>query len=462
MKKLNPFIFLAFSSILVLVSPECTRDSSTELIKYGRYTDKYLGSWDFRYISKTTNSTTGEESTDTVFFTGVINTGTGNGGLVIQYTEQLNMSLRVGYDGVMIDKCMQPTSCHGEFTGDNVFHYNLTSRVFTGQSFVYYNKTIDGKKISGESSLNKAPLVSTDPPSGIAMNGAKLNGSVVANYLSTNVSFEYGPTASYGNSAIASPGPLTGNKKTAVDAYVSGLTPETEYHFRTKAVNSLGTAYGGDSVFITKSLTDNVYDNEGNLYKTIQIDDQLWMAENLRSKKFQNGDEIPTTKITMQDVSEEAEPKYQWVYDGAESYSNLYGRLYTWYVVADDRNICPEGWHVPSYSEVNILINSIDQNNGGALKEAGLSHWKSPNTGATNATGFSGLPGGMAFINFMIIQFNGIGDSGNWWTSSGDTGKPGSDSRSALAYCLFNNGSTIIVLYGARRTGYSVRCIKNR
>lgn len=88
-----------------------------------------------------------------------------------------------------------------------------------------------------------------------------------------------------------------------------------------------------------------VTDIDGNVYHTVTIGTQVWMVENLKVTKYRNGDLIGTTTPATLDISGEAEPKYQWVYDGKESNVSTYGRLYTWYAITDNRNVCPKGWH---------------------------------------------------------------------------------------------------------------------
>ena len=112
-----------------------------------------------------------------------------------------------------------------------------------------------------------------------------------------------------------------------------------------------------------------------------------------------------------------ATPKYQWAYDGNESNVATYGRLYTWYAVTDSRNVCPTGWHVPTDAEWTTLTTFLGGENvaGGKLKETGTTHWTTPNTGATNETGFTALPSGYRYIDgtFLTIFSMGI-----WWSST--------------------------------------------
>lgn len=154
-------------------------------------------------------------------------------------------------------------------------------------------------------------------------------------------------------------------------------------------------------------------DRSSNNYPIVEIGDQVWMGENLKTTKYHNGDLIETTIPSDLDVSGEDMPKYQWAYNGDENNVSTYGRLYTWYAATDSRGICPSGWHVPGNSESDDLTNFLGGTSlsGDKLKETGIIHWKSPNT-ATNETGFTAVPGSE---RNNIGQFGGIGQSYYWW-----------------------------------------------
>jgi len=112
---------------------------------------------------------------------------------------------------------------------------------------------------------------------------------------------------------------------------------------------------------------DTVTDIDGNVYKTVVIGTQTWLAENLKTTKYSNGNEIGTTTPATKIFAGVATPRYQWSYNFSESNVASYGRLYTWYVVNDSRGICPAGWQVPSDAEWKALTSSL----GGAFYPIG-------------------------------------------------------------------------------------------
>jgi uncharacterized protein (TIGR02145 family) len=171
-------------------------------------------------------------------------------------------------------------------------------------------------------------------------------------------------------------------------------------------------------------------DQEGNEYKTILIGTQEWMAENLNTSIYRNGDAIATN---LDNATWSATTSGAWAYfENEESYACPYGKLYNWYTCMDGRGLCPVGWHVPSHSEWNILrsyldplfdpsvIGSYSMTAGGKMKtvgtiELGTGLWYEPNTGATNISGFSGAPGG---FRYFLGVYNIIGETGAWWSST--------------------------------------------
>jgi uncharacterized protein (TIGR02145 family) len=236
------------------------------------------------------------------------------------------------------------------------------------------------------------------------------------------------------------------------ESIMSGLTSNTKYYVRAYATNSEGTGYGNDEEFTTEEIKDA----DGNVYTSVIIGAQVWLVENLKSTKYSNGDLIGTTTPATKDISGESSPKYQWAYDGNESYITDYGRLYTWYATTDSRNICPTGWHVPTEAEWTTLAVYW----GGAayaapnLKESGTSHWLSY-TGASNSSGFTALPGG---LRWSAGEFINMRSFGYWWTST-----ESSDVDAVVNYMADSgNFSSYVATNPYNKTdGCSIRCVED-
>jgi uncharacterized protein (TIGR02145 family) len=296
--------------------------------------------------------------------------------------------------------------------------------------------------------LGDKPSTTTLDASNIRSSTATLNSTINANYLSTSVIFEYGPTTSYGSSSIPVQSPVNGNSDIVLSSDLTGLTPGTVYHFRVRAENQLGSSYGNDKTFTTPII---VTDIDGNLYQTVVIGTQTWMAENLKTTKFNSGIAIPLVTISSSWLSQTTSA-YCWFNNTETSYKNSYGALYNWFTVSTG-NLCPIGWHVPSDSEWIILASYLGGENvaGGKLKETGITHWNSPNIGANNESGFTGLPGGVR----STAGFYNLGSSGYWWSST--------ESNSEIALDRILKSSEGILTKGShgKFMGFSVRCIKD-
>lgn len=425
------------------------------------------------------------------------------------------------------------------------------------------------------------PLTTTEPVTNITPYTATLNGIVNAANLSTTVTFEYGPSASYGSTVIATPNPVTGEIQTNVSAGITGLDCNTTYYVRAYSTNSSGTAYGNQVSFTTnqcpvaptvttspvgniastsvqsggnvtdnggaivtvrgvcwsttenptitssdfltegsgvgnfsipitgltryttyylrafatnsagtgygeeisfKTLWDNsnIADIDGNVYKTIQIGDQIWMAENLKVTRFSNGNPITLVTSTAEwDAFTYANAdKAYCYYDNSTLNLSIYGALYTWAAALNgnsgsDNNpsgiqgVCPTGWHIPGDQEWKVMESYLGMNpsvlndfgsrgtdEGGKLKEAGTVHWYTPNTGATNETGFTALPGGE---RTSTGSFTGKTTSAYFWTTAPDL----VNSNNAITRSLNWGTSTVYRSSQNKLYGISVRCVKN-
>jgi uncharacterized protein (TIGR02145 family) len=161
--------------------------------------------------------------------------------------------------------------------------------------------------------------------------------------------------------------------------------------------------------------TGTVTDQEGNVYKTVKIGTQWWMAENLRSRKYRNGDTIQNGTTT------DSLPAY-WNYRNNTSIGNTYGCLYNWYAVTESRNLAPVGWHVPTSAEWDTLIDYLGgyESAGSKLKENGTNteHWDCSASNADNESGFTALPGGLHLFGTDGGAFLNLNTQGYWWSST--------------------------------------------
>ncbi|CAN1562258.1 Fibrobacter succinogenes major paralogous domain [Flavobacteriaceae bacterium] len=245
-----------------------------------------------------------------------------------------------------------------------------------------------------------------------------------------------------------------------------GLTPGTTYYVRAYATsNEYGTGYGQVETFTTPILPNRT------------IGSQIWTSSNMDLTIYRDGTPIP--QITDQTAWANLTTGAWCYYNNDPANGAIYGKLYNWYAVAGiydaaslndpslRKQFAPSGWHVPSDLEWSTLINYIDPNAnggttvngtnilnvaGGKMKETGISHWLTPNTAATNSSGFSGLPGGVR--NTSI--FNLIGATGGWWSSSEYLTNGG-----WYRYLNYNNGSIYRAGDNNGKAGSSVRCVKD-
>jgi uncharacterized protein (TIGR02145 family) len=243
-----------------------------------------------------------------------------------------------------------------------------------------------------------------------------------------------------------------------IGTYVSnlnGLTPNSVYYVRAYASNTVGTSYGQELSFTT---TNNSVTN----LPSVNIGTQIWSSKNLDVPTYRNGDPIPQVTDPTQWASLTT-GAWCWYNNDSATYGSIYGRLYNWYAVNDPRGLAPQGWHVPNEAEWNKLVKYLDaaadticqdcsQSSiaGGAMKST--VGWNSPNTGATNSVGFTGLPGGIRGID---ASFGNIGVLGVWWS------KTEADSTAGFCRLLTNDSSSLFRFIAKKTIGFSLRVVKD-
>lgn len=265
-----------------------------------------------------------------------------------------------------------------------------------------------------------------------------------------------------------------GNGTGTFVANLTGLACMTTYYVRAYATNAAGTSYGEELEFTTLLCPNTVIDIDGNLYQTIEIGNQVWMAENLNVSRYPDGTPIPniTSYTEWRNLGDNDEAFCR--YDNSQVLGETYGALYTWKAAVNgsagsDSNpsgiqgVCPDGWHLPSdneWIELEIFIgispgsaNSTGSRGeaGAKLKESGFEHWDSPNWGATNEFGFTALPAGYRSTSGTFAELR---QETSWWTSTEDGGN-------AYYRDLYHDTMGMTRDVGRKWNGLSVRCVKD-
>ena len=224
-----------------------------------------------------------------------------------------------------------------------------------------------------------------------------------------------GPTIS--NSKI-----LNGSGSNSFVADVTNLNSNVRYYFRSFATNELGTSYGIEQSFI---LNLNISgptskDGSGNMYNSVQIGDQTWTSKNLVTTKYMNGEDIP--KIIDQNLWINSKNGAYCDFVNNSAFANDYGHLYNFYSATDQRKLCPIGYHIPTKSEAQILIDFLGGPTSAAimLKEVGTNFWEKGF--GNNLSGFSGRAGSWRGGDGNFYYWLKTG--GAWfWTSTIDDPK---------------------------------------
>jgi len=222
--------------------------------------------------------------------------------------------------------------------------------------------------------------------------------------------------------------------------------------------------FAGLAFLTFKNQAQTVTDYDGNVYNTVTIGTQVWMKENLKTTHYSTGVAM-VDGTSAGDISGDYTTKYYFDYGNTPANTIIYGKLYTWAAVMNGaassnsepsgvQGACPIGWHLPSDAEWTTLTTFLGGESvaGGKLKETGTTHWQSPNTGATNETGFTALPGGNRYDGGT---FYSIGSGGDWWSSTED------NTNDAWYRYMGYDDSGVGRNYGSKTNGFSVRCLRD-
>ncbi len=222
------------------------------------------------------------------------------------------------------------------------------------------------------------------------------------------------------------------------------VSPINQTNGRTSAVFNPNLTYG--------TMTDQ----DGNVYKTIHINGQTWMAENLRTTKYRNGDAIP--RILDNTAWASLTTGAYCNYKNTENIDTIatYGRLYNWYTISDSRNLAPEGWHVATNTDWELLTLLLGGENvaGYKFKEIGNTHWYGSNENATNESGLTILPSGLR--DPSIGTFCCIGAKGIYWSSTQ------ADDSYAWDKPFIMQTNECVHFSNHMNYGFAVRCVKDK
>jgi uncharacterized protein (TIGR02145 family) len=232
-------------------------------------------------------------------------------------------------------------------------------------------------------------------------------------------------------------------------AFVSsliGLVPNTTYYVRAYAINSVGTAYGEQQTFTTSTPP-----NVDTTIPSVTIGTQIWSSKNLSVAHYRNGDPIPQVTDFSQWESLTT-GAWCWYNNDSARYAATYGRLYNWYAVNDSRGLAPQGWHVPTFTEWQVLVFELgnDYNNVGAVLKSS-SGWVAGGNG-TNSSGYSALPGGN---RNQTGGFSVLGAQGWWWSSDATA------SFDAYYILLYFSSNNMNIGPANKRMGMSVRVVRD-
>jgi uncharacterized protein (TIGR02145 family) len=350
----------------------------------------------------------------------------------------------------------------------NSWFFLLIIFLLTGLSFCSKEEPIP---ISGDQVLGLPFFLTTDDVNSITCGSARSGGYIIDNVGGCGVLTAKGVCWS------TAPNPTTADNKAIDNTYLDdpkhfhatiyGLNSATTYYVRAFATNSAGTVYGNKVSFTTPECTDPTSDIDGNIYKTVQIGTQTWMAENLKTTKYNDGSQIPNV-TGDNDWAGLTTGAYRWYNNDVATFKNLYGALYNWYTVNAGK-LCPTGWHVPSDDEWKQLEMALgmtqaeadswggedygdigrgtDQGTQMKTTSGWIDWWEGINGNGTNTSGFSGLPGGdTGWYGKCEIA----GQCGSWWSST-----------IGVARVLGSDEGRVGRAHYYLHIGFSVRCLKD-
>jgi len=246
----------------------------------------------------------------------------------------------------------------------------------------------------------------------------------------------------------------SGNGMGSFSGNIKGLAGNTTYYVKAYATNSNGTGYGNERSFTT---SPTITDVDGIVYSTVVIGTQTWMAENLKTTSYRNGD--PITHLPDTEEWGNATTGAYCFCDNETGKEAIYGKFYNWYALEDSRKIAPEGWHVPTDEEWTTLIEYLGGMDvaGEKMRETGTEHWLKEYDGikydgGSNTSGFTALGAGHRKYNFESYDYLLWG--GFFWCNT-------EKDADAAFYVYLDMENIIYRAYWAKTMGLSIRCVKD-
>jgi uncharacterized protein (TIGR02145 family) len=340
-------------------------------------------------------------------------------------------------------------------TGTGIFSSNITGLTANTQYHIRSYATNSAGTAYGSDVIFSTtvaiviPTITTTSVSSIKGTSAKTGGNIISDGGATITARGICWSTSQNPTIDLPTKTFDGTGVGSFSSTITGLSANTGYFVRAYASNSVGTSYGSQLNFTTNGT---IIDIEGNMYNTITIGTQLWMAENLKTTIYNDNTSIPLITDNTE-WSGLTTPAYCWYGNDATANKDTYGALYNWYSI-NTAKICPIGWHVPDATEWTTLITYLGGENaaGPKMKENSAAQWA--NSIGTNESGFTALPGGSRKYNDGT--FTELGVRGSWWSTLESTG---------TGFYRFIFSSSLTDVYGGqyndKRAGYSVRCLKN-
>lgn len=317
-----------------------------------------------------------------------------------------------------------------------------------------------------EFSTSKTGLIETRAPSlsvtttsaSVITSLSATSGGTIGNQGGGNSTSERGVVYSTTPSPDIDDPKITAGSGAGIFECVIPANPATTYYVRAYAIKRSSITYGNEISFTTLAGSDPVTDIDGNVYNTVNINGKIWMTENLKTTRYNDGTPIPnvTDNAAWANLRGANDGAYC-NYDNNPAHVDTYGRLYNWHAVNSPHQLAPTGWHIPSKAEWDALEAWLATSAAGKMKEAGTTHWTAPNTGGTNATMLTILPAGVRDFTGVFSEIN---NQTCVWSSSLAVGWAYyRHLKYNSALCDWGISGNDLEVYKSK--GLSVRCVKN-